>query len=76
MKGLPAIQRRVRSPSVAGFTLIELLMVMVVLGILASVMISRVDAFRQRAHYVSITQDFRNLGRSQERYFELNREYA
>jgi prepilin-type N-terminal cleavage/methylation domain-containing protein len=65
-----------RRSSSAGFTLIELMIVVLVIGVLASIMISRVDAFRQRAHYVSIGQDFRNLGAAQERYFQLNREYA
>ena len=65
-----------RGERAEGFTLIELMIVVLVIGVLASIMLSRVDAFRQRAHYVSIGQDFRNLGAAQERYFQLNREYA
>lgn len=49
---------------------------MVVIGVLAAIMIPRVDSFRQRAHYVSIAQDFRNLGQAQERFFQLNDQYA
>ena len=60
----------------AGFTLIELTVVTLVVGVLAAIMIPRVDSFRQRAHYTSIVQDFRHLGASQERHFQLNLEYA
>ena len=60
----------------AGFTLIELLIVVVIIGILAAIIVPRFDQFRQRAHFVSIVNDFRNLGAAQERYFQINREYA
>jgi len=60
----------------AGFTLIELLIVVVIIGILAAIIVPRFDQYRQRAHFVSIVNDFRNLGAAQERYFQLNREYA
>ncbi len=59
-----------------GFTLVELMIVTLVLGVIAALAIPRVDGFRQRAHYVTIEQDFRNLGRAQERYYQLNLEYA
>jgi prepilin-type N-terminal cleavage/methylation domain-containing protein len=59
-----------------GFTLIELVIVVVVIGILAAIMVPRFDEFRQRAHYTAIVNDFRNLGAAQERYFQVNREYA
>ena len=60
----------------AGFTLIELLVVTLVLGVLAGIMVRRVDSVRERAHLSTIGQDFRNLGRAQERFFQLNFEYA
>ena len=60
----------------AGFTLIELMVVTLVVGVLAAIMIPRVDSFSQRAHYPSIVQDFRHLSASQERHFQLNLEYA
>ena len=60
----------------AGFTLIELVVVVVVIGILATIMVPRFDEFRQRAQFTAIVNDFRNLGAAQERYFQLNREYA
>ena len=59
-----------------GFTLIELMLVTLVIGILAAIALPRFDSFRQRAHYTSIISDFRNLSAAQERYFQLNREYA
>ncbi len=68
----PDAHRRQR----AGFTLIELMIVVVIIGILAAITLPRFDEFRQRAHFVSILNDFRNLGAAQERYFQLNREYA
>ena len=59
-----------------GFTLIELLIVVVIIGILATIMVPRFDEYRQRAHFTAIVNDFRNLGAAQERYFQMNREYA
>lgn len=59
-----------------GFTLIELMVVTVVIGLLAAIALPRFDSFRQRAHFTSILNDFRNLGAAQERYYQLNQEYA
>ncbi len=60
----------------AGFTLIELVVVVLVLGILAALALPRLDSARERAHFSSISQDFRNLGAAQERHFQANMEYA
>lgn len=43
------------------FTLIELVIVVVVLGILASVLIPRLRWVQERANYMSINTDFKSI---------------
>jgi prepilin-type N-terminal cleavage/methylation domain-containing protein len=62
--------------SSTGFTLIELLLVVLIISFLASIAIPRLDEVRARAHYTTIGQDFRQLGASQERYYQTNFQYA
>ncbi len=78
MKAKPARTRNRlgRVPGRKGLTLVELLLVTVFVGILAAVALPRLDSARRRAHLSSITQDFRNLGAAQERYYQLNFSYA
>jgi len=59
-----------------GFTLIELLIVVVILGVLASIAMPRLDDARARAHFTSIVSDFRHLSQVQEHYFQMNMSYA
>jgi type IV pilus assembly protein PilA len=49
-----------------GFTLIELLIVVVVLGILATIAIPRYWEMRQRAYIAALKADLRTLANSQE----------
>lgn len=60
----------------AGFTLIEMVVVVLVIGILAALVMPNFDSARKRAHFSTIGQDFRNLGASQELYFQTHMQYA
>jgi len=60
---MPLINRR------AGFTLIELLMVMVIIGILATIAIPKFGRTRERAYFKAMMSDLRNLQAQQELYF-------
>jgi len=59
-----------------GFTLIELLMVIVIIGILATVLIPRWSSTRERAFLASMKSDLRNLATAEEAYFYDNATYA
>ena len=52
-----------------GFTLIELLMVVVIIGLLASVLIPRFANSREKAIVAAMKSDLRNLASAQEGYF-------
>lgn len=52
-----------------GFTLIELMMVVVIIGLLASVLIPRFANSRQKAFMASMKSDLRNLATAEENYF-------
>ena len=52
-----------------GFTLIELLIVVVIIGILASIAIPKFAATKDKARLASVKTDLRNLMTAQEAYF-------
>jgi len=54
---------------VGGFTLIELMMVVVIIGLLASVLIPRFAHTREKAFMASMKADLRNLATAEESYF-------
>ena len=59
-----------------GFTLIELLIVVVIIGILASVAIPKFSATKQRASRSAGVADMRNLATAQEGFFADSSRYA
>jgi prepilin-type N-terminal cleavage/methylation domain-containing protein len=52
-----------------GFTLIELLIVVVIIGILASIAIPKFANTKEKAYVASMKSDLRNLVSAQENYF-------
>ena len=63
-------------PRRGGFTLIELLIVMVIIGILATVAIQHFYQARNRALVTAMANDLRNFATQQELYFAANLTYA
>lgn len=59
-----------------GFTLIELLIVVVIIGILASIAVSSFRTVKQKSYVTVLKSDLRNLAVAQEMYFEANRSYS
>ncbi len=52
-----------------GFTLIELLMVVVIIGLLASIAIPKFQSTRERAYLATLRADLRNLANQQDVYY-------
>jgi prepilin-type N-terminal cleavage/methylation domain-containing protein len=59
-----------------GFTLIELLIVVVVIGILASIGIMRFKETKGKTYAAALRSDLKNLAGLQESYFYTNDRYA
>ncbi len=59
-----------------GFTLIELLIVVVVIGVLASIAIPKFSRVRERSYIASVTLDLKNLATQQEIFHGDNMTYA
>ena len=67
--------RRARAMNRAGFTLIELLIVVVIIGILASIAIPKFASTKERAYLAKMKSDLRNLATAQESYLGDNQVY-
>jgi prepilin-type N-terminal cleavage/methylation domain-containing protein len=59
-----------------GFTLIELLIVVVIIGILASIAIPKFGAVREKAYVAAMKSDLKNLATQQEVYYNLSYVFA
>lgn len=59
-----------------GFTLIELLIVVVIIGILASIAIPKFSAVREKAYLAAARADLRNLANLQDVYYNDNYSYT
>lgn len=65
-----------RSTSRRGFTLIELLIVVVVIGVLATIAIPKFSAMRTKSYIAAVTSDLKNLASQQEIYLSTLYSYA
>lgn len=59
-----------------GFTLIELLIVVVIIGILASIAIPKFSSARDRSYMATVVLDLKNFASQQEIYHGNNTNYA
>ncbi len=59
-----------------GFTLIELLIVVVIIGILASIAVPKFRAVQEKAYVASLRADLRNLANVQDVYYNDNYSYS
>src|SRR5687768_11701910 len=68
-------RRMRRAKEQAGFTLIELLIVVVIIGILASIAIPKFASTKEKAFLAAMKSDLRNLVTAQEGYLGDNQVY-
>lgn len=59
-----------------GFTILELLTVLVILGLLAVIAVTRLWAVKDRSYRAAVKSDLRTITVQQERYFAKNMAYA
>jgi prepilin-type N-terminal cleavage/methylation domain-containing protein len=66
----------VRRTSSKGYTLVELLIVVVIIGIMATIAIGRFSSIRGKAYDGAAKSDLRNAITAQESYYADNQTYA
>ena len=59
-----------------GFTLVELIIVVVVIGILATIAIPKFSAMRTKSYIATVTSDLKNLASQQEIYLSARYTYT
>lgn len=59
----------------SGFTLVELLIVIIIVGILASLVLIAFNGAQGRAHDATIKTDLRNFGNKLQQYYVINGQY-
>ena len=59
-----------------GFTILELLTVMIIVGLLATIAVSRFWSVKERSYKVAMKDGLRTVAVQQERYFEKHHTYA
>jgi prepilin-type N-terminal cleavage/methylation domain-containing protein len=62
--------------TVRGFTLIELLIVVVIIGILASIAIPKFSSTREKAYLAAMKTDLKNLATQQDIYYDGSYRFA
>ena len=60
----------------SGFTLIEMLIVVVVIGILATIAIPKFSSMRTKSYVAAVTSDLKNMANQQELYQSDNNTYG
>lgn len=66
------IRERIRSD---GFTVIEIMMVISILGILSGIAIASYSRFIEKAKYISVVEDIRNIARNIDNFYIENEAY-
>ena len=60
----------------SGFTLIEMLIVVVVIGVLATIAIPKFSSMRTKSYVAAVTSDLKNMASQQEVYVSDNHTYT